>query len=395
MIEKKDESMKIIYISSMFDDSDLEKIFLASANVSYAANKYNKLLCEGLACNQVEVQTISILPVTRQNCKKIIVKKKREKKDNLTFNYLTAVNLPGLKHIFHCCEAFFRVLFAKRNTVIMYDLFALSPNIGMNIAARLRRFKRICILTDMPEHLTSSKKMLRIEKKLISDATSYIFLTKQMNEKVNSQNKPAIVLEGHIDYTLLQQQDLNLKEKPKESERIIMYAGALHERYGVANLVQAFVSCHKQNEVLHLYGIGDYVDTIRHIAKEHPCIRYCGVKPNNYIVEAEKNADLLVNPRTSSGEYTKYSFPSKILEYMASGTPVLMAKLPGIPDEYYDYVYTFDDQNTDGLSGALRFVLDKNADEIASFGLKARDFVFSQKTNVTQAKKIIDWIHQQ
>ena len=80
---------------------------------------------------------------------------------------------------------------------------------------------------------------------------------------------------------------------------------------------------------------------------------------------------------------------------MASGTPVLMAKLPGIPDEYYDYVYTFDDQNTDGLSGALRFVLDKNADEIASFGLKARDFVFSQKTNVTQAKKIIDWIHQQ
>ena len=34
---------------------------------------------------------------------------------------------------------------------------------------------------------------------------------------------------------------------------------------------------------------------------------------------------------------------------MACGTPLLTTKLPGIPDEYYEYCYTLDDETVDGV----------------------------------------------
>ena len=77
---------------------------------------------------------------------------------------------------------------------------------------------------------------------------------------------------------------------------------------------------------------------------------------------------------------------------MGSGTPVLMARLPGIPDEYYDYVYIFDDRKKDGLARALRAVLDTDVCETADMGRRARSCVLRCKRNVTQAEKIIAWL---
>ena len=71
--------------------------------------------------------------------------------------------------------------------------------------------------------------------------------------------------------------------------------------------------------------------------KNNEKIKYFGVIDFESILLRQKNTDLLINPRPSIDEYTKYSFPSKIMEYMASGTPVLTTKLSGIPMEYYDY----------------------------------------------------------
>ena len=45
-----------------------------------------------------------------------------------------------------------------------------------------------------------------------------------------------------------------------------------------------------------------------------------------------------MNPRSADAEYTKYSFPSKTIEYLATGVPVVMNRLPGIPEEYEYFV---------------------------------------------------------
>ena len=78
------------------------------------------------------------------------------------------------------------------------------------------------------------------------------------------------------------------------------------------------------------------------------------------------NADLLVNLRDSRIEYTKLSFPSKMFDYMASGTPVLTTKLDGIPIEYYDYVFSIDSYSSSSIADKIREILkmdEKNINE--------------------------------
>ena len=62
-------------------------------------------------------------------------------------------------------------------------------------------------------------------------------------------------------------------------------------------------------------------------------IEFLGMLPRTDVLELQSKATILVNPRQPVGDFTKYSFPSKTIEYMASGTPLLMYKLPGIPEE--------------------------------------------------------------
>ena len=129
---------------------------------------------------------------------------------------------------------------------------------------------------------------------------------------------------------------------------------------------------------------------MKEYCKKFPSIKYMGVKPNAEIVEEELKASLLVNPRHSTGEYTEYSFPSKNLEYMVSGTPVLTTELAGMPDEYKDYVFLIKDETSDGIAQDFRDILSQTPEELHAFGVRAKEFVLREKNNVIAAKKIME-----
>ena len=119
---------------------------------------------------------------------------------------------------------------------------------------------------------------------------------------------------------------------------------------------------------------------------------YGGMLMTSEIVEKEREATLLVNPRPTVEEFVKYSFPSKTMEYMASGTPVLTTRLPGMPEEYYPHVYFIDDESADGIAHALTQVLAHSDEELFDKGCAARAFVLDSRNNVIQAAKILDML---
>lgn len=100
-------------------------------------------------------------------------------------------------------------------------------------------------------------------------------------------------------------------------------------------------------------------------------------------------ATLLVNPRPTDAEYTKYSFPSKNMEYMASGTPVLTTKLPGMPPDHLPHVYLIEDETADGIANVLGDLLTRDASELHEKGRAAKAFILEEKNNVSQAKKLL------
>ena len=101
-----------------------------------------------------------------------------------------------------------------------------------------------------------------------------------------------------------------------------------------------------------------------------------------------------MNPRPTTEEYTKYSFPSKNMEYMVSGTAVLTTALPGMPEEYKKHVYLIEDEGVDGISNAFKNIAKLSDEEVVNKGRLAREFVLSEKNNKIQTKKIIELINR-
>ena len=120
---------------------------------------------------------------------------------------------------------------------------------------------------------------------------------------------------------------------------------------------------------------------------------YHGTVLSSKIIEIQKYASLLVNPRPIVDEYTKYSFPSKNMEYMVSGTPVLTTDLPGMPQEYKEYVFIIEDYSIEGIKDKLCEIASIDKKELMKAGQRAREFVLIKKNNIVQARKIVEMIY--
>ena len=79
---------------------------------------------------------------------------------------------------------------------------------------------------------------------------------------------------------------------------------------------------------------------------------------------------------------------------MASGTPLLTTKLPGMPEEYYPYVYLIEDESVDGYAKALKDALSHSDEELYHYGETAKSFVLNKKNYLEQAKRVTKLIAQ-
>ena len=77
---------------------------------------------------------------------------------------------------------------------------------------------------------------------------------------------------------------------------------------------------------------------------------------------------------------------------MVSGTPLLTTKLPGMPEEYYPFVYLINEESVEGFSKAMLNVLNQSDEMRRNKGLLARTFVLNEKNNVIQAKRILQFM---
>jgi len=257
------------------------------------------------------------------------------------------------------------------------------------LASKLRGSRCVGIITDLPDMLGGRGIYLAMGNYVIGHCDAYVLLTEAMNGYIRNPGKPYVVLEGHADITMEEKKpSLNRKAKP----RIVFYAGGVSKQYGLGHLVEGFRLANIPDARLHIYGPGDYVEELKEIASRDDRIFYGGMLMNSEIIEKEMDATLLVNPRPTNEEYVKYSFPSKTMEYMASGTPVLTTVLPGMPKEYHPFVYLLEEETAEGIARKLKEVLSNSDETLFQKGTEARAFVLEQKNNVIQAQKILEML---
>lgn len=382
--------MHIIYAVTTCSDKVYKQLFSdLPVKPAFQSQKYHRLLIEGLAAG-AKVDVVANPPVNRSVLSREMVRLPRETEGGAHYRYIPAIRNPILKAACVGIGTFLQTLFLiRKDSAVIVDGLNRMTALSAMLAARLRGAPCIGIVTDLPDMLSGSRFSKGMANFVIQCCTGYVLLTEAMNDYLNKKGKPYVILEGHADIAM---RDRVPSMEKKTSPRICFYAGGVSKQYGLANLVEGFRKADLSNTQLHIYGPGDYVKELKKIAEEDDRIFYGGMLLNTQIVAKEQEATLLVNPRPTDEEYVKYSFPSKTMEYMASGTPVLTTVLPGMPREYHPYVYLLEDETADGIAAKLQEVLQSSDAELFEKGTAARAFVLDQKNNVIQARKILEML---
>ena len=210
----------------------------------------------------------------------------------------------------------------------------------------------------------------------------FVLLTEQMKEPLHVGDRPYVVMEGI--YGLPQQ-----PHRITQRKRAILYSGRLNARYGVQTLLDAFLKLDDNSVELWFCGSGEMEESIKAAASIDSRIKFLGFQQQEDVWKMQREVSLLVNPRQNTEAFTKYSFPSKTMEYLASGTPVLMYKLDGIPDEYDTYLHYVAGNTVDDLTAAIADIMNTDSLVLEENALRAQQFIMSQKNAVVQAKKIL------
>jgi ribose 5-phosphate isomerase RpiB len=79
---------------------------------------------------------------------------------------------------------------------------------------------------------------------------------------------------------------------------------------------------------------------------------------------------------------------------MTSGTPVLTTKLPGIPDDYSDKLFFFDDDTKFSIKNGIINYMNKSDYELYNFGKKSKEYAIKGKNNIIQISNLISFIQK-
>ena len=382
--------MNIVYASACVSASAYAALYGASkVKPAFQAQKYNRLFIEGLA-HHTRVDVIGYPDAESTVRPERIVKLKPETVGNAHYHYLWGFRGP-YRRLHLLFGTFFKSLgLLKGDSAVVVDCLNQMVGLGAMLAARLRGKPCVGIVTDLPQFMGSGASFA-VSRYLIRHCTGYVLLTEAMNAVVNPTGKPHVVLEGHADAAM---ERCRPSLERKACKRICLYAGSINRIYGIGMLVEGFLLANLPDVELHIYGSGDYKQELAEIAEKHPNITYGGLLLPSQVVEKEMEATLLVNPRPSDEEFVRYSFPSKTMEYMSTGTPVLMTKLPCLPKEYLPHLYLIEQETPEGVARALRDTLAKDDETLFQKGAGARNFVLKERSNVIQAKKVLDMLER-
>ena len=89
---------------------------------------------------------------------------------------------------------------------------------------------------------------------------------------------------------------------------------------------------------------------------------------------------------------TKYFFPSKVMEYLTSGVPLISTCTGHMEEEYGDFCYLLRDETPQGLADTIRYVASLDPEERIGRGRKARAYMAKNKTWDAQGNKLFKYI---
>ena len=362
--------MKIIYFTTAQDEKDYRsfmkiwKIPLNSSNQNF----HNKLI-RAIATN-IPVEVISVRPFSRHNTKVRGLDAEVKKEGNITWHYLSRKGTK-IHRMLSISPQIAKIL----SKIDLSDAIFVTDTINTSVVRAVtkirKRFKRpiIGVCTDSPSNISGTKRSYTVYLlSRCSDLDGYLALTNGLNDLFNPDHKPSYIFEGLVD-------EHKYETASENTRPYFFFGGALMERYGVYKLIRAFKELNNQDIDLYICGHhGDKAKLNEEIGKAKN-IKLLGLLPVNKVIEYEHNALASINPRPFSEDLDRFSIPSKTLEYMSAGRPVISVKNTILMERFGDDIIWVPSTSKEDLMEAMKKVLSMTEVERENLGEKLKNKV--------------------
>lgn len=389
----RDGSMSIIFVGSTVDRDTLKEL----KDASVAGNKMELGLVKGFLNNGIPTIALSVEAhgMWKMNHQPIFVKGKHLKDENADIITVPYINIPVIKQISiirnlkkklkeYLAESTYR-----EATLIVYNTMTIFTKPVLDIS-RQEGVKCIAVVADLP--IKFKKNFLRRMEderqiRAISSFDALIALTEHI-AKDFAPNTPYCVVEAGCDPDDYKNQQF---DPPSDSIKTIVFSGTLNELSGIELLLDAMLLIKDPGVVLNIYGDGPLRQYVEEQSRCRANVNYFGRVSNDQMLKIQSNASLLVCPRKADDFTTKYTFPSKVLEYICAGAPVLANRLMGIPSEYENYISYAESESPEAWAQKMNQILsDENYEKYISKALLAKETVLKAKSWDIQTRRVID-----
>ena len=402
--------MKIFFLGSLINDKTLDTIAINSkVKPSNAPVNFENMLVKGLEAAGADVTVVSLPTVSTYPGGNLFAWGRRKEKLNFgkEVTWLRCINLMLLKQWCATLGTYWELFrWLRRNRdekdkiILNYSVYPPYSKPTQRMG-RWFRTKTCCIVSDLPAYLykmheTRGLKTLMTDyysKKMVKLQTgfdSYILLTEHMAKKMQIEHKPGMLMEGFSDESIFSITD----DVPKNGKKTVMYAGALSKSFNIDSLLDGFMQVQGDYE-LWLFGYGDLVDYIRECEKKDSRIHYFGKVDRKSLLEHQKAAHLLISVKSPEEDHANYAFPSKILEYMTSGTAVASTTVGGIPEEYFEYIFPLEGHDAAAIKAGLEKFMALKPELLVKIGKRSKAYAVEQKNFTTQGNRIVEFLETQ
>ena len=401
------ENLDILFLGRLFSRSNEKEIrSKARVDMQDAANVLQWNLIDGFVANGCRAMTVvSYLPIDSwpSHYADAFVKSEVHKiSEDINFHQIGFCNITKVKQIWNknICDRAVKAWARKRDGRKKVSVCYTCKNTLMRAVGAAKKVDPdiivVQVIADITEFAANNnpntiqkmfvQKQIKDNDRLARYIDKYVLLTELMKNKLGIV-KPHMVMEG-----IVPPREKRDNAAPDEV-KTILYTGSLNKKYGIMELLQAFESIRDSDYRLIICGLGNAEEDIKRLAACDPRVDFRGKVAHDEVMKFQSRATVLVNPRQNNEEFTKYSFPSKNLEYLSSGIPLVAYKLDGIPDEYDGYINYVQDDSPESLAAKLVEICSMDEQSRKEMGKRGADFVLKNKNALVQCRRILEFIH--
>lgn len=377
--------LNILWLGSVFDETTM----LSSPAVSPAANRWQCGLLNSLAKIGCRIRLLGHLPEPAWPRGRLCFPPLDENialmgQQSIPQRCVAYWNFPRLREKLlarRYVQAFRRLILEEGRPDVVASYNTDSFSVAVAHEARNMGIPWVPMVADAPGDAAFSARLA----KHLGLAAGAVFLSQSLFTTAAVHSK--LHLDGGVN-------DLRFNPNDPASYMpsalpIIFYSGSVVKEFGIATLIEAFSKLPDPAVRLVICGKGTFKALDEAVWRD-PRIELMGCLSDEELTGLARMSSVMVNPRSNLPDH-KNNFPSKVLEYLSYGKPVVSTWTPGLEPAYQSLLIV-SEYTPLALANSIRKGLAWSSKRRSEHARHCAAFLKKHKLWDIQAQRLVEWL---